>query len=163
MTIEQWMNDVTREDWCTLRKICQVTHYKSHVGYPEIESGLYNEKRVPRLLRYALLTLRQTFFFCKILSLFSFFILHLEPSKENMLNVCVKKFKNCTVHILYCRAYGNYMRRGLDCQLDLLDHTQLQLQCITLYTLYNTTVDHNTRLETAPQPVFHCNQLLWHP
>jgi hypothetical protein len=25
----------------------------------------------------------------------------------------------------YCRAYGDYMRRGLDCQLDLLDHTQL--------------------------------------
>jgi hypothetical protein len=59
----------------------------------------------------------------------------------------------------YCRAYGYCMRRGLDCQVDLLDHTQLQLQCITMYTLYNTTVDHNTRLAMAPQPVFHCNQL----
>jgi hypothetical protein len=35
--------------------------------------------------------------------------------------------------------YGDYIRRGLDWQLDLLDHTQLQLQCVTVYTLYNTT------------------------
>jgi hypothetical protein len=24
-------------------------------------------------------------------------------------------------YVQYCRAYGDYMRRGLDCQLDLLD------------------------------------------
>jgi hypothetical protein len=63
----------------------------------------------------------------------------------------------------YCSAYGDYIRQGLDWQRDLLDHTQLQLQCVTMYTLYNTTVDHNTRLATAPQPVFHCNQLCWLP
>jgi hypothetical protein len=29
-----------------------------------------------------------------------------------------------------------------------------------MYTLYNTSVELNTRLATAPQPVFHCNTLL---
>jgi hypothetical protein len=43
----------------------------------------------------------------------------------------------------------------LDCQLDLLDYSvQLQLQRITMYTLYNTSVQLDTRLATVPQPVF---------
>jgi hypothetical protein len=29
-----------------------------------------------------------------------------------------------------------------------------------MYSLYNTPVELNTRLATAPQPVFHCNILL---
>jgi hypothetical protein len=29
-----------------------------------------------------------------------------------------------------------------------------------MYTLYNTSVELNTRLATAPRPVFHCNTLL---
>jgi hypothetical protein len=46
----------------------------------------------------------------------------------------------------------------LDCELDLLDYrVQLQLQRITMYTLYNTSVELNTRLATASQPVFHYN------
>jgi hypothetical protein len=49
-------------------------------------------------------------------------------------------------------------RRVLDCQLDLLDYSvQLQLQRITMYTLYNTSVELDTRLATVPQPVFHYN------
>jgi hypothetical protein len=32
-----------------------------------------------------------------------------------------------------------------------------------MYTFYNITVDRNARLAMAPQPVFHCNQLIWHP
>jgi hypothetical protein len=49
----------------------------------------------------------------------------------------------------------------LDCQLDLLDYRlQLQLQRITMYTLYNTSVELYTRLATAPQPAFHYNTLL---
>jgi hypothetical protein len=72
-----------------------------------------------------------------------------------------------TLHILhmyytYCRAYGNYIRRGLDCQLDLLDHN-IDTLTYSAQTLQLTTVDHNARLATAPQPVLHCNQLLWLP
>jgi hypothetical protein len=37
---------------------------------------------------------------------------------------------------------------------------QLQLQSITMYTLYNTSVELNTRLAMAPQPVFHYSTLL---
>jgi hypothetical protein len=37
---------------------------------------------------------------------------------------------------------------------------QLQLQSITMYTLYNISVDLDTRLATVPQPVFHYNILL---
>jgi hypothetical protein len=57
---------------------------------------------------------------------------------------------------IYGRAYGDYMRRGLDCQLDLLDYNTDTLS-YSAHTLQLTTVDHNTRLETVPQPVFHCN------
>jgi hypothetical protein len=45
----------------------------------------------------------------------------------------------------YCHVLSDY-RRVLDSQLDLLDYSVHTLQ-------------HNTRLATAPQPVFHCNQL----
>jgi hypothetical protein len=31
----------------------------------------------------------------------------------------------------------------------------------SVYTLQLTTVDHNTRLATAPQPVFHCTVFFW--
>jgi hypothetical protein len=49
----------------------------------------------------------------------------------------------------------------LDCPLDLLDYSvQLQLQRITMYTLYNTSVELDTRLATVPQPAFHYNILL---
>jgi hypothetical protein len=51
---------------------------------------------------------------------------------------------------------------GSDCQLDSLDHNTDTLS-YSAHTLQLTTVDHSTRLATAPQPVFHCNQLLWHP
>jgi hypothetical protein len=63
--------------------------------------------------------------------------------------------------LIYCSAYGDYMRWGLVCQLDLLDHNTDTLS-YSAHTLQLTTVDHNTRLATAPQPVFHWNQLLWH-
>jgi hypothetical protein len=46
---------------------------------------------------------------------------------------------------IHCHVLGDF-RRVLDCQLDLLDYSVHTLQ-------------HNTRLATAPQPVFHCNQL----
>jgi hypothetical protein len=54
------------------------------------------------------------------------------------------------------------MRRGLDCQLDLLHYNTDTLR-YSAHTLQLTTVDHNTRLATAPQPVFRCNRPLWHP
>jgi hypothetical protein len=60
----------------------------------------------------------------------------------------------------YCHAFSD-RRRVLDCQLDLLDYSvQLQLQRITMNTLYNTSVELDTRLATVPQPVFHYNILL---
>jgi hypothetical protein len=44
----------------------------------------------------------------------------------------------CLLYIKYCRAYSvaTIIRRVLDWQLDLLDHTQLH--AITVYTLYNS-------------------------
>jgi hypothetical protein len=36
--------------------------------------------------------------------------------------VCAQIFQETYASILYCRAYGDYIRRGLDCQLDLLDY-----------------------------------------
>jgi hypothetical protein len=45
----------------------------------------------------------------------------------------------------------------LDCQLDLLGYQSVTLS-YSAHILQLTTVDHNTRLATAPQPVFHCNQ-----
>jgi hypothetical protein len=41
-----------------------------------------------------------------------------------------------------------------DRQLDLLDHNQSHNSVTVYYTL-----QHNTRLATAPKPAFHCNQL----
>jgi hypothetical protein len=36
----------------------------------------------------------------------------------------------------YCRAYGDYIRRGLDCQLDLLDHNTVTLRNYKLVRRY---------------------------
>jgi hypothetical protein len=51
-------------------------------------------------------------------------------------------------------------RRGIGLSTGFITPIQLQLQCITMFTLYNTSVELNTRLATAPQPVFHYNNLL---
>jgi hypothetical protein len=55
--------------------------------------------------------------------------------------VCVYTCKGWGGMIL-SRICGDYIRRVLDWQLDLLDHTQLHT--ITVYTLYNFTVYYST-------------------
>jgi hypothetical protein len=64
------------------------------------------------------------------------------------------------------RVRGDSIRRVLDWQLDLLDHTQLHT--ITVYTLLQlTTVHHNLPsllTVSSEDPGSNCsNQLLWDP
>jgi hypothetical protein len=68
-----------------------------------------------------------------------------EADHSPLCSVEVNSTWSCTSILLYWHALGDY-RRVLDCQLDLLD-----------YSVH--TSQHNTRLATAPQPVFYCNQL----
>jgi hypothetical protein len=65
-----------------------------------------------------------------------------------------------TIKLKYCRVYGDYMRPVLDWQLDLLDTVTDTLN-YSVHTSRFTTVDLNTRLATAPQPVFHCTVFSW--
>jgi hypothetical protein len=45
------------------------------------------------------------------------------------------------IYIGYCRAYGDYIRRVLDWQLDLLDHNQLHNSVTVYFTLQLTTTE----------------------
>jgi hypothetical protein len=59
----------------------------------------------------------------------------------------------CCVHSVMCQVTVDGV---LDCQLELLDYQSVTLS-YSAHILQLTTVDHSTRLATAPQPVFHCN------
>jgi hypothetical protein len=63
------------------------------------------------------------------------------------------------------RVCGDYIRRVLDWQLDLLDYNQLQNSVTVYYTLQLTTTESllllwRPRLQLCNH---RCNRLLWHP
>jgi hypothetical protein len=62
--------------------------------------------------------------------------------------------------LILSRVSGDYIRRVLDWQLDLLDHTQLHT--ITVSTLYNS--QQLSLFSSSEDPGSNCcNQPLWHP
>jgi hypothetical protein len=64
------------------------------------------------------------------------------------------------LRIILSPVCGDYIRRVLDWQLDLLDHTQLHT--ITVYTLYDSTTTELLLSLWRPRLPL-CNQLLWRP
>jgi hypothetical protein len=58
------------------------------------------------------------------------------------------------------RVCVDYYKTGIELTTGFITPIQLQLQSITTYTLYNTSVELDTRLATVPQPEFHYNTLL---